>query len=58
MKVAPQNSENYYQGASCMISKKNRTPSQRRPYKNTKVFMILHILYEDFAKKSIQNVPN
>ena len=27
------------------LVEKNRTPSQRRPYKNTKVLMILVILY-------------
>lgn len=27
------------------FEQKNRTPSQRRPYKNTIVFMILYLLY-------------
>ena len=41
------------------IRQKNRTPSQRRPYKNTYVFMILKILYACCSDLSIfpgQNV--
>lgn len=35
-----------------VFEQKNRTPSQRRPYKNTIVFMILYLLYEQDSKMS------
>ena len=31
--------------STIIFEQKNRTPSQRRPYKNTKCFLILKLLY-------------